>query len=295
MCILLHVIFLSVESTKSYDTAQEPAQIEMVCKYRMSMFNTLTFTDIEFLIYSSQKTANNTLMDTFNNSGHNSMFCHSANDFVLWKERVMERKRKETKVVWKDLELVNRNNILAKFSEYVEANCKKLKIVSVVRNPLHRYISEFFQIHHDNDICFNKKSPTETIIHMNDVDTICDLIMESLHTTKIIESLWELSEIFEQDIVANLTKQCDHYYYENDYIQLTVLNFEKINDIAYINQCLQLNVESITPSNLTVYKGYINKYKKVKDKLLLNPDYVDAVTKIYTNKNNTIFLNFDNP
>ena len=85
------------------------------------------------------------------------------------------------------------------------------------------------------------------------------------------ESIDELSTIFEINIINELNKKENYYYWENDLIELYILDFKKIindDNIEYLNNIFNINIKTFINSNLTKNKSYkdkLNEFKKIND------------------------------
>lgn len=233
--------------------------------------------DLDFLIFSSEKTANCTIMSTLNHHGYNSLFCHGVFNFRFW-----------------NIDITN-DNFLNVLENYKNTVGKKLKVITVLRNPLDRFVSAFFQMHYDNQIELNNILPENTIIIQNTVESLYDIILESLEYVPIYESIWELSDLFGEDILEKMVKKPNHYYYENDYITMVVLRFDMVNNPSYLSSCLDIQIPNIVSSNLTINKVYSDKFKEVKQKLLQNDVYISKIYSLYKYDigKNAVFFNFD--
>lgn len=226
----------------------------------------LYLNSLQFLIFSSQKTANNTLMETLNHHGYKSVFCHGIFNFQFWKMDI------------------NNDNFLQKLIRYKDEHGKKLQVITVLRNPFERHVSTFFQTYYDEQVEFNNVLPSDTIIMTNDVDSLCNSVIELLDYVPIHESIWELSEYFGEDILAKMTKKDNHYRYENEYIDLFILDFETILEHTYLNSCLQIQTTELISGNLTSSKIYSEKFREVKKRLLRDDRYISKIRTLYKDK-----------
>jgi hypothetical protein len=86
------------------------------------------------LIFSSHKTGTQTLLNMFATNKIYSSHCHKLKD------------------------LDNHHNLpilfINKLINYKKINNKKLKIITIIRNPIDRLISSFFQTYNDDEIYF---------------------------------------------------------------------------------------------------------------------------------------------
>ena len=87
--------------------------------------------------------------------------------------------------------------------------------------------------------------------------------------------------------------QC--YYYENNYIDLVILQFDMINNPTYLSSCLDIQISNIVSSNLTINKVYSDKFKEVKQKLLQNDVYISKIYSLYkyNDGKNIAFFKFE--
>ena len=88
-------------------------------------------------------------------------------------------------------------------------NKRKIKIITVLRNPSKRVISSYFQLKHDKEIRIDKINKNETTIMKNDIDyLISDITNFILNEQYPKESLHEIIKIFEFSIddINNHTK-----------------------------------------------------------------------------------------
>lgn len=214
------------------------------------------FNKLDFLVYSSHKTATQSLLTILHSSNYEVIHCHTLNDLKL--SCVMP----PTKETFKQY-LINYKNI----------NKKKLKIYTCIRNPKNRLISSFFQSFSTDEIYFDNKSEEHTTINLNNLDDLCTMYEDLVKNTKLpghMESLDELSDIFKIKILEKLEKRKDHYYLDNDLFELYVLDFNCLigeNVLKYLNNILSLDLQILSSTNLSENKHYYDKYKNIKQKL----------------------------
>jgi hypothetical protein len=209
--------------------------------------------NLEFLIYSSHKTATQSIIGILNTN------CISANHIHI-------------------LENLNWTPVIfiENLHKYKKQHNKKLKIITVVRNPIDRLKSSFFQSFYDDYIKFLHYTPENTPIMKYNLHELFKLYKSKLSDTTlpgIKESLFELNDIFQVDIIKESTfkKFEQMYYYENDLIELYILRFDYIirDTLKYLNKCLHLQLTELIKSNTTEQKIYFKKYnqfKKIQDK-----------------------------
>ena len=219
---------------------------------------------LDYLVYSSHKTSTQSLISTLNNNKLATIHCHIIDNFRANN----------------NFKSLNNNQLKHYFMNelirYKNINRKKLKIVSILRNPIDRLLSSFFQTHHSDKIHFFNIPEKETIISKLNEEQILKIYCEDINnktffiTGGAIESIDELSSIFNKDLIKELKKHNDYYHVESELFELYVLDFNKIiggNSLEYINKCLKTNLKNISTFNLTENKLYYNKYKYVKEKI----------------------------
>ena len=97
-----------------------------------------------------------------------------------------------------------------------------------------------------------------------------------------IESLDEMSFLFDIDIINNLEKKENYYYFENESIKLYVLKFEHVinnNNLIYLNKILNIKLILNSKNNLSLNKQYYNKYNELKK--LIGEDIKNKIYKKY--------------
>jgi hypothetical protein len=220
---------------------------------------------LDYLIYSSHKTSTQSLKSTFDLNGYKSIHCHSFND-LNYLFPIIDNKQCK----------IDRDIFIDTLTKYKEINGKKLKIISIIRNPLQRCISSFFQSFHTDEINYDKKLSEETTISTNNIEDLF-IIYEKLIRDKtlpgIYESLDEISNIFNINIIDNLESKENHYYFHNDLIELYVLDFKKMienDNFNYINDCLNINLTASSCENLSINKLYYEKYITMKNNISEN-------------------------
>lgn len=216
----------------------------------------MNLNNLDFLIYSSHKTATQTLLSIINNNNHKSIHCHVIDNF------------KYTLPEYKGV--ISNETFIQGIINYKNINNKKIKIISIIRNPKDRLISSFFQSFSSDEISFLNKPLNNTTIDIKNVDELC-LIYENYINDKNLpgfnESMDEMSDIFKINIIENLEKKINYYYFNHELFELYVLDFNKIinpNVLNYINQILETNFIIYKNENLSINKNYYNKYITVK-------------------------------
>jgi hypothetical protein len=170
----------------------------------------------------------------------------------------------------------NKETFIKYLQDYKNINSKKLKIISVIRKPTERLLSSFFQSFHNDEIMFSNKKELETTIITNTIESLLEKYKECIINDKLpggYESLYEMSNIFELNILDNLIKKHNHYYLNHDLFELFVLDFNKLiadNSLSYLNMCLNIRLNEQRPLkkvNSSKNKIYRYKYEDMKKKI----------------------------
>jgi len=237
------------------------------------------FDKLDYLIYSSHKTSTQTMIMSLRDSKYKTFHIHNLVDFKFVSKNFISTIENVT------------NNLLL----YKNNTNKKLKIISLIRNPTDRILSSFFQSNHDNEIMFKNIKERDTTVMKNSIEYLCEKFLDNIKNKTLpyyYESLYELSDIFEVNIIQNLIKKDNYYYYENNLIQLYVLDFNKINDLDYINKSLNTKITKIIPNNLSINKKYYAKYCEFKNIMKNNKEVIDIIKSYYNDKDINFFYNF---
>jgi len=221
----------------------------------------------DIFVYSSHKTSTQSLLDIFKKNKLKSKHIHQLHNFnINLSNNIIDLKK----------------SFVESLEKYKNINNKKLKIISVIRNPNTRLLSSFFQSYHNDEITFKNKKVNETTITTNNEEYLIKLFMNNinnLHETN--ESLDEMSSIFNINIIDHLQKKNNYYYFENDLIKLYVLDFNKLisnNNLAYLNNSLDLKLKLNGSANKSENKIYYSKYKSIQQKI---PSIDTIIKKIY--------------
>jgi hypothetical protein len=82
------------------------------------------------------------------------------------------------------------------------------------------------------------------------------------------ESLDELSQVLQKNLVFHMKRKGDSYFYEDDLIQLYVLDFQQIvvQGLSYFNHVFSTKANRLVERNLSSDKGYKPKLEEFKKK-----------------------------
>jgi hypothetical protein len=238
------------------------------------------FNELDFFVYSSHKTSTQSLIKTLELNGYPSKHIHllkniniSSNDFIEFLKR------------------------------YKNIRKKKIRIISVIRDPKDRLISSFFQTNFNDMIFFQNQKPEETIIIKKSEEELIEIFKEQLIERSLLglkESLEDLSEILQTPIIEKLIIKNRYFYFENPFLELYVLDFKdmigpKDELISLFQQIFRIKLKKVDTSNLSSEKIYYEKYKKIKENIKKREDIQELIQQIYSDKfkeNTSLFMNF---
>jgi len=242
---------------------------------------------LDFLIYSTHKTSTQTVTNTLLSNNIRAKHIHILDD------------------------LYNNQSNLQLFTNHLKSyqakNGRRLKVVTIIRNPFERLISSYFQYCHNRQNSRTKCGEKNTLIMTNSVDKLRHIFLNKLNNKETelhyyLESMNEMSQIFKTDIIRNLVNKGDHFTYENDLMQLYVLDFTKIIGspnassicgIEYINNVLGTHFQNLVPENLTKNKITYTKYVKFKELLENDQEIKDKIQSFYLEKDIPFFYQFN--
>lgn len=242
------------------------------------MYKNISIKNIDYLVYSSHKTATQTLLKILENNNLKSFHIHELLNLFLF---CGNYKQSDTK---QDI----KNKLLKEFEEYKMVNKKKLSLISIIRNPHDRLISSFFQSYYSDELMFYKKKPSETTVDIKNTDELYNMYIDKIKNKSLPnfnEALNEMNYLFDDNVIEKLDKNNNYYYYENKYIKMYVIDFKKVisnDNLNYLNSVLNLKLSKNGSSNRSNEKSYYEKYKILKEKISKNTDL-----------NNFIKNNFD--
>jgi hypothetical protein len=236
----------------------------------------MDFNILDYLIYSSHKTSTQSLIAIFFRNNKKSVHCHCINDFkiTLYTYRVPKEQILNGFIEYKYINNKNKissDPLIEGLVNYQHIHNKKIKIISVIRNPIHRLLSSFFHIYHDDEKWALDITNDKTTISTKSEEELCELYTNLVKTGSISgESLDELSQIFGINIIDHLEKKNNYYYLNHDLFELYVLDFNKIissDCLLYLNKILNTNFTILDFANLSSDKTYYTKYKNVKTRI----------------------------
>ncbi len=185
---------------------------------------------LDYLVYSSHKTATQTVVNTLRSNNFKSLHCHSiTNETTQLASGTFKKYLKK----------------------YYRVNKKKLNIVTTFREPLERHISSFFQWHGNGVIRKNiLHDYTETIISRYSINELQKRFVRELEDQTLtgrVESIKEFCH--EMSIgIPDLNYNTDRQYgvVEFDYCRLYIFRF----DVLIIQNKLEKWFAEITGKNI---------------------------------------------
>jgi len=226
--------------------------------------------NIDYLIYSSHKTATQTLVNTFNSNNFNCKHCHH---------------------------LVNIDLIKGSFQKYTEEflqkNGTRINIISVFRDPMERHISSFFQWYGSKPIRTKEvESELDTMIYKYTIEELQNKFISELNDKSLIgihESIHEISRELQFNVedlnydFLNRTGAIEAenfklFFFRFDHL---ISNFEGILSNITNKDIVQNN------ANLSDSKWYRDKYLEFKETIQIP---TATVSSVYQSKNDLINL-----
>lgn len=258
------------------------------------------FNGLDYLVYSPHKTSTQSLLATLNLNNIISSHIHNLSNLILNKKLFTELEEinigSDKYTGWGDNHTKEsdfktlKQTVISHLQQYKNIYNKQLSIITVVRNPKQRLISSFFQTYHTDEIIYLGKNDINTTITTLNADELYSLYCNDIQNNCLpgcIESIDEMSLIFDYDIINSLENFKTHYYFENNLIKLYVLNFEdliSINSLEYLNNIFNTNLVIKGEENLTTNKSYKDKYNIVKSMI------TDDINNIIYNRYNMFYF-----
>ena len=216
--------------------------------------------DIEFLIYSSHKTATQTILGSLNHNGIKSRHCHHVENIGL-----------------------DESEFSRYLDMYRQKNHKNLNIISVFRDPLDRLISSFFQWHGSRPVRDREvASEADALVIAKPITELIDIFADQYCENPEVPIFESIDEICNQ-----LSVQCNELVFSES-SELGVNHLEKCNlylfrfDLLVRNFSAQLSSISgkeikLTNRNIGSSKFYADRYQQFRDVLQLPASTIDRV------------------
>ena len=242
--------------------------------------------DYDCIVYSSHKTGTQSLVATLCKAGYPTMFMHHLQDQII---------------TFND---PNCDTSAATFSyllqDYLNTRGKKMKIITVRRDPFDRTMSSFFETYHTIEIWFgNVKDVMHTTIMRNDLHTLMDLYLQQITTAQLpglYESLFEMSETFKVDVISQLEEREQGVRYASfDTFELFCLDFDRLFDASFLTRALDMpGIDDIFAVNLTMDTIYSEKFCQFREMLRPQEHQVVSILKShYPASHHAFFFHVD--
>lgn len=162
---------------------------------------------------------------------------------------------------------------------------KKWKVVALVRDPIARNISSFFQ-KLDFFVGYDYKVKSNSMKMEDIMEDLTQLFLEKFnrHEKPLRWFDGELKRVFDIDVFSsNFPTVKGYKTYEARYADLLVLRLENLNECACgaLENFLDINEFTLTKSNVGSNKRYGNIYQKFIDSIVLPESYIN---QMYTSK-----------
>lgn len=223
------------------------------------------------LIYQMGKVGSKTVEAALKSQGITTIHVHVLSAEGLERGELLKRSKIRGKdELWRNIYL----------GDFIRNNKNNLpwKIVTLVRDPIGRNISSFFE----NRDLWQSKAP-DFLQGKRKID-FSDLNKEFFNTFDHERPLiWfdiELKKVFNIDVFSEPFPQEQGYkIYKQSNIEVLLLKLEKFNECFSKAICEFLQIQSIhlEPTNVSANKEYSMLYKEFLNNLKLHEDYVEAM------------------
>jgi len=238
----------------------------------MELDNTLL--NIDYLVYSSHKTATQTVSHTLRKSNFRCIHCHSLTNKTTQLEH---------------------GTFLQYLEQYYLNKNKNLNIITVFREPIERHISSFFQWYGWGVV--RKKlvqDTTETIIYKHSIKELQEYFIYLLDSQSLAgrhESIDEICKELNID-VADLNYNAEKQYglIEMDYCRLFIFRFDILIYRGRLNYLLSKITEKPVKqknANVSTFKWYGDIFSEFKGSIKLPHS---TIIQVYERKRNIINL-----
>jgi len=226
--------------------------------------------DLDYLVFSSHKTATQTLTHTLRKNGYNCTHCHTLDNVGLKK-----------------------GSFAPFLDDYFDKNNRKLVVITTFRDPLERHISSFFQWHgskpvRDKDV----ENERETIIYKKPIKALQEQLIDEVNNSNLVGQKESISEICEelQISIRDLNFDYDQQFglYESERIKLYIFRFDTL--VENIADSLSLITSSdivVHSTNQSTDKWYHEIYSEFKNSIKFPGHTID---RVYSSRRDLIEL-----
>jgi len=195
----------------------------------------------------------------------------------LYKNNFQQLKRIDNHVLW--------SQYLRKQLDKGLEGKEKWKVVTLVRDPIAKNISSFFQ-NFGSFIGYEYKTKIEHMKIENIVEELIQLFLEKFdsHEQPLTWFDRELKPVLGIDVFSSeFPKSKGYKIYKAEYTDLLLIRLENLNECASdaFNKFLDINEFTLAESNIGDNKAYRSIYRKFLKSIVLPDSYID---KMYTSK-----------
>ena len=226
--------------------------------------------NLDYLVYSSHKTATQTLVKTLNSNSFNCINLHNLPDIGLKNGDFQEY-----------------------LNNYLEKKMKKLNVITVFRDPMERHISSFFQGYGTRPIRLKEVgNEFETIIYRYTIEQLQNKFIQELGNKSLIglsESIHELCHELQISVEAlNYNNEIEYGLYESENIRLYIFRFDILTrNTEYLLSDITEKKILINNANMSNSKWYKDIYSEFKASLVIPHQ---TISEIYNSKRDLITL-----
>jgi len=213
----------------------------------------ISYQKYDVIVYSSHKTATMSILETLRRNGYSATHIHTYE---------------------------NNNwgcDDMLRFLKWHAETHGRINLVSVLRDPLDRLRSSFFQLYHTDEMNYFGTPEYDTTIMKTDIEALHSMFDKSIQTVKNTdafgrdygayvfkayrESLTEIGHMIGANIFDTMVRTEYGYFFSHDLFNLYVFDFDQvIRDMSLIESALQLQLPIKCSSNLSSDKASYEKY-----------------------------------
>lgn len=216
--------------------------------------------DLDYLVYSSHKTATQTLVNTLTQNGYNCRHCHFLRDIGM-----------------------SPNSFVSFLDDYFIKHQRQLEVITTFRDPIERHVSSFFQWYgskpvRDEDV----ESEFDTIIYKNEIHDLQSQFIDEINNVSLIGQQESIDELCKElgigvvDLSFDFNKQ--YGIYETEKIKIYIFRFDLLVTklVGLLSLITDHDIE-LYNSNLGNAKWYHEIYSEFKKTLKIPRDTIDTI------------------
>ncbi|MFB1036816.1 MAG: putative capsular polysaccharide synthesis family protein [Sinobacterium sp.] len=226
--------------------------------------------DLDYFVYSSHKTATQSITRTLNHNGLKCRHCH------FFKNTGLKSGEFQTYI-----------------KNYLQKNKRKLNVITVFREPMERHISSFFQGHGTRPLRLKEvENEFGTIIYRYTIEQLQKQFITELSDKSLIgfpESMHDIChELQISTSELNYDEKRQFGIYETEEIKLHILRFDVLvrNYENILSNLSGMRIEE-KMSNLSGLKWYKDIYSEFKSSLTVDHN---VISEVYNSKADLINL-----